>query len=157
MIKKTVDGVACLEYSWDDYMNNVRLLDKKIQYVWGKEGQIPLAGIPRGGILVATLLSYLSPRYMLHSLEARIIPDEATPKFVIVDDILDTGKVREASAEWIWPEDIFAVLIDKGLPYVSRPSLAAETFETNVWVQFPYENLHDSREKESQKLRGFTG
>lgn len=100
------------------------------------QGLIKLYGVPRGGI------------YAAHALECRLKmarvpsfmvedPEQAT---VIVDDLIDSGKTRDAYLRR-FPSKPFVVLVNK------------ELLPTRPWISFPWERMQNESGPEDAIIR----
>ena len=139
-----------MNITWEKYHELVKELDRKIHTLI-PSGPIPIIGIPRGGLLVALHLSYLDPRYHLcNNLNA-----QTGVKYIVVDDVLETGKTK---IHWLQSPRIncwFAVLIDKSFRYqIQAADLSALQMKEKEWIAFPYE-VDNQVEATSRQLRGY--
>lgn len=148
-----------INISWLEYEQMLKELDEKIQALYPKEVEkINLIGIPRGGLLVALHLSYLSERYVLLDPEfhSRVVAGTT----VLVDDVLETGETlvhwKTALKNQFQTSLRFAVLVDKSLCYYGHQHADVSVLEMDKkeWVKFPYEVLN-SKEAASMKKEGY--
>ena len=109
--------------SWEEFRKDVALLAEKIKASGRKYNG--LYGIPRGGALVAVMLSHL--------LE---LPMQKEPTYgdLVVDDICDSG---ETCSKYLSYADVACVYYK---PHsIIMPTFYAVEKELNTWIQFPYE------------------
>jgi hypoxanthine phosphoribosyltransferase len=145
------------EISWQQYNAMVVALDRKLQDRQ-PEGPLNIFGIPRGGALVALLLSYLDQRYKIVTF-AEMVEDIGSGDCIVVDDVLETGKTRQEMSDYLDDETpYFAVLVDKSpLTGTTAADASVLLMDKKEWVKFPYEKLDLQQEKESQSERGYDG
>jgi len=144
--------MAARTISWQEYHGMVVELDDRLQALHPK-GSIYLHGIPRGGQLVALLLSYLSDRYVL--VGENLLCGPSTSQLVLVDDVLETGLTFQ---KYTSIPATFAVLIDKSKANNIAPAdVSIEEMVDRIWVKFPYEKLEMEQEAISQNQRGYDG
>jgi|SRR5210317_2542966 hypoxanthine phosphoribosyltransferase len=96
-----------------------------------------IAGIPRGGLIPAVMMSHaFGIKYISYS-SAKMLPSDLRKKTLIVDDISDTGTTI-AEADKL--KFITATLcIRKGTK--TLPSISGEQFDDDRWLVFPWEKL----------------
>jgi hypoxanthine phosphoribosyltransferase len=135
-------------------------LDLKIQALYPKEIEtINLIGIPRGGLLVALHLSYLSERYEILDPDKDFTVLAGTT--VLVDDVLEKGETlvhwQSALRNRFQLSLPFAVLVDKSLCYYGHQHADVSVLEMDKkeWVTFPYEREGSKQEKESMVKEGY--
>ena len=94
-----------------------------------------LHGIPRGGVIVATSLTYLNESFALY-LKNPICNNYMglDTKIIVVDDIVDSGKTAEPFMD---KYEVGALFWRKGASF--EPNFYAEKLETDVWIKFPWE------------------
>ena len=132
--------------SWSEYDNLVNILSSKILDAFPGNEPISIVGIPRGGVLLAILLSYKNKRFS-PSIN-RWWGDTINEHVVIVDDVLETGKTLKTTIDnrYLSRRAKFAVLIDKTKVYTSEKSIidiAASETSNKEWIVFPYEKIED--------------
>lgn len=131
---------------WLEVRNAVLLLAKMLE---GKR----VYGIPRGGTLVASLLSYHGCEFVAPTpskLHMQGWGPEKTKNVIIVDDIADTGKTLE-----VWQENgyVTAALFVRH-SCAPLPNYGAVIIDTDDYVMFPWEEFEKSKEiEESGKFR----
>jgi len=134
-----------INLTWPEYMGMIDVLDQKLLDYFEPVGKeiIYIAGIPRGGMFAALLLTYRSDRYEI------VDPDRFDLRgqrlMAIIDDVLETGKTRshwQESFAHMTPAPLFAVLIDKSPCYPGQApaGIAVRTMTEKEWVCMPYEN-----------------
>ena len=128
--------------SWEHY---TRLIDKVItennlsqyQYIYG---------IPRGGLIVALLLSYKTNMPLIY--DYQIISNEHRSKVLVVDDIVDSGMTRSQ-----FMNNKFACLHLK--PW-ARPKPDFFARLTKDWIVYPWEEEYYDEPKEDPKVKKVT-
>lgn len=116
--------------SWEDIEDMVKVLAKNIE-----EAPVivdSIYGIPRGGLIPATLLS--------HKLNIPMV-EFPTENTLIVDDIVDSGLTLSRYAKYP-----FACLVYKPLTSHLIPTFFALNYVADYWINFPWE------EKNSKKI-----
>ncbi len=131
--------------TWAELMNDARSLACIVKLT-GK----PIWGIPRGGKLLASLMSYwgcelvATPRPNPFVLQPENAATQSSP--IIIDDIADTGETLKP-----WAEKGFetAVLIARAgcLP---MPDTYIRYLKEKDYVAFPYESLAEAAEMEKK-------
>jgi len=135
---------------WDEYYALVRDLASMVLQNSPGTKPIYLIGIPRGGRLLALLMSYLHERLFIF--EKGEAHDPKKVHIYFVDDILDTGMTRKVHGT-LFP---WAVLIDKSkLTGIKPAELSAQDLTHKQWIVFPYEVSDSKEEKISRKARGY--
>jgi pyrimidine operon attenuation protein/uracil phosphoribosyltransferase len=124
---------------------------------------IPIVGIPRGGLLVALHLSYLSKRYQIESEDDLFFYRDPTT-VIVVDDVLEKGVTREHWMKALQPQPDaeqnlnfkFAVLVDKSSCYDIAPAdVSIIKMDHKEWIEFFYEKADSKQEKESMVKEGY--
>lgn len=125
------------ELSWDDYLCLVNVLVTKIKLTKIKFDYV--YGIPRGGLIPATIISHQLNIKLLDSLDLYLNIDYTNKKIIICDDICDTGKTLlsfyKAYSHMFKNWKMVTIFMHHNSPVV--PDIFAET--NYQWVQFPYE------------------
>jgi uncharacterized protein len=116
--------------SWEDVEDMVKVLAEVVR----KAPVIvdSIYGIPRGGLIPATLLSHKLNIPMVE------VPTEST---LVVDDIVDSGLTLSQYAKYS-----FACLVYKPLTSHLIPTFFALNYVQDYWINFPWE------EKNSEKI-----
>ena len=121
--------------SWNQFERGVKHLLEALHEFEDLYGQrfVNVYGIPRGGMCLATKLSYLLGRPLLMD-DAQITNDT-----LIVDDCTNTGKTLRP----------FQDRKLKTLTFVHKPNVSGMTptfycFTTNATINFPWESKHDT-------------
>lgn len=124
--------------SWVEVMNSVLVLAKLLK---GRQ----VYGVPRGGALIATLLSYQGCTLARNPLES---PFKGTKEkgVVIVDDIADSGGTLGAFAVVGFQT---AALIIKG-ECTPKPNFYAHCITEGDYIAFPFERLFEAIEAETK-------
>ena len=118
--------------TWNDYGIYVKDLAMQIERE-GKE-YTDICGIPRGGLPIATVLSYYFdiPLTSVHKIHS---------KTLIVDDICDSGgtimKVLERCKTFVVKPDVATIFLRTTSNY--QPLYWCEKVNNLWWVDFPYE------------------
>jgi len=146
-----------VKITWKDYDAMIQILDARIQARFMTEvSRIHLVGIPRGGLLVALHLTYLSDRYRI------INPDEWTfgpgipaGTSVLVDDVLETGETFiqwKTKLKYMTVPPVTAVLVDKSKCYYGHTpaDVSVRMMDEKLWVLFPYERPDDEQRAASK-------
>jgi len=144
IINKTI-----LEIGWAKYVLDILELIQTFEYVYTPEDFCGVYGIPRGGVIPATIIShYLGLPYLSE------MPD-SNRKILVVEDIIDTGKtVREFKSNCSIPykndQLVFAAVYmyshsDVGNTNIIYTELIRDGID---WVKFPYEvgTKYDNKE-----------
>ena len=94
-----------------------------------------LYGIPRGGVIVATSLTYLNENFALY-LENPICNNYMglDTKIIVVDDIVDSG---DTAQKYFDHYEVGALFWRKGASF--EPDYYAEKLDNDVWIKFPWE------------------
>ena len=96
-----------------------------------------VAGIPRGGLIPAVMMSHaFGIKYISYS-SARMLPGDLKQKTLVVDDISDTGKtLKEADQEGFLTASLALRTGSKTVP-----NFIGETIDDDRWLVFPWEKL----------------
>lgn len=117
--------------SWEDYLENVSKMADAIAAHGDKIKEV--YGIPRGGTLLACLLS--------HKLDMKLITDrrDMTSATVVVDDIIDKGRIIEGYKYIIQKRGlkVMSMVLNQHSPY--KPDFYVYYNESNDKIRFPYE------------------
>lgn len=115
---------------WETYDEYVSELSQHIL----EGGYKSIYGIPRGGQLLALLISYKTNIPIYTSRPGEIIPSST----VIVDDILDSGETLKGYIEAGY--DTFTIFRHIDCKYKPTTYL----HDSNLWIVFPYETENDT-------------
>ena len=119
--------------TWDELMNSVLSMSRILK---GRR----VYGIPRGGTLIATLLSYQGYELVTEP------PQTPMKGLVIVDDIADTGEtLNEWSSNGFTVAALFVREDCKGLPHHYTHFIKERDY-----IKFPYETLAEATEAEKK-------
>ena len=121
-----------LSWKWvDDQLN---IIGDKLDIVDELEF---VAGIPRGGLIPAVMMSHaFGIKYISYS-SAKALPGELKKKTLVVDDISDSGKtLAEADKEGFL---IASLALRSGSKTV--PNFIGQTINDDRWLVFPWEKL----------------
>ena len=84
-------------------------------------------GIPRGGIIIATIISYKLNKPLI------INEKEITKNTLVVDDICDSGKTLQEHME----NDTYTIFYKKEAK--TKPKFYSKTINQETWIVFPWE------------------
>ncbi len=121
------------EISHEEFLE---LLDNLfLQIVRTKAGPFKgIYGVPRGGLIPAVYLSHKLNIPLVRTLDS-VLSDSHGP-YLIVEDVVDTGKTLHRLSRFLTEEDRVAALIVK--PWApQKPHFFA--CETTDWISFPWE------------------
>lgn len=116
-------------------------VDEQINAIGEKLERFPqlefIAGIPRGGLIPAVMMSHaFDIKYISYS-SARMLPGELKKKTLVVDDISDTGlTIKEADKEGFFTATL---CLRAGTSTV--PTFVGEQVYDDRWLVFPWEKL----------------
>jgi len=119
--------------TWDQIMEAVFVLSKKL------EGR-SIYGIPRGGTLIATMLSYRGCKLTTEP------PKTPIENIIIVDDIADSG---ETLKEWADKGFQTAALFFRG-SCKHIPQFFSHIISAADYVKFPYESRNEALSMEKK-------
>lgn len=96
-----------------------------------------VAGIPRGGLIPAVMMSHaFGIKYISYS-SAKMLPGELKKKTLIIDDISDSGNtLAEADKDGFLTASLALRIGSKTVP-----NFAGETINDDRWLVFPWEKL----------------
>lgn len=119
--------------TWNELMNTVLLLPKEL---WGRK----VYGIPRGGTLIATLLSYQGCELVLTP------PRSPRDDVIIVDDIADDGTTlgRWAKRDF----QTLALFVRKWCDPL--PDICGRTISEEGYIALPYESFAEASAMEKK-------
>ena len=98
-------------------------------------------GIPRGGAVLGVMLSHKLNIPYITSLEDIIFTDE---NFIIIDDIVDTGKTLEKYKKIDVEEQAYYVTIHEHEDCIVKPDYSI-LYKEDKWIVYPWE-IRDSAE-----------
>ena len=121
-----------LSWKWvDDQINKIgdKLEGIDLEFV---------AGIPRGGLIPAVMMSHaFGIKYISYS-SAKMLTSDLRKKTIVVDDISDTG-VTLAEAE---AAGFITATLSLRSGTKTLPNFYGETILDDRWLVFPWESLH---------------
>lgn len=131
-------------WTWERLDTELKKLATFINTLKVQEKYIGITGIPRGGTLLAVMLSHLTnlPYYDYNNKAFRF------NNVVVVDDVVDTGhtynKVRSGwdrypEVQHIAENTTFAFLVKKPWFEVPEGHKVLYGIETDAWIVFPWE------------------
>jgi len=118
-----------MEYTWDKFDEDVMKMKERISSLWCKN----IYGIPRGGLVLAVKLSYLTGIPLL------LDKEKVTYDTLVVDDISDSGKTLKEFKEKGCI--IFTIFYHKNT--VTIPDFYLREKKDN-WITFPWEEQPSS-------------
>lgn len=115
-------------------------VDEQINKIGDKLEGIDLefvAGIPRGGLIPAVMMSHaFGIKYISYS-SAKMLPGDLRNKTLVVDDISDTGETMEEASKLKFITATLSIRTGtKTLPYYF-----GELINDDRWLVFPWEKL----------------
>ena len=135
MVNEAENTAGRLSLSWADIEIMVAVLAKYV-----KEAPVDIDsiyGIPRGGLIPATLLS--------HRLNIPMV-ESPTRNTLVVDDIVDSGLTLSQYKGYP-----FACLVYKPLTSLEIPTFSALEYVQDCWINFPWEEI-DSKKIPDREL-----
>lgn len=130
--------MARLKITWQEFEKDIKLLEKRIKTIeWKITG---IYGVPRGGLIAATLLSYRI------GIPLVLDKKKITRNTLIVDDIADSGKTLQKLLKMIKKkrEDLIIATIWYFPGSKITPDYYVRIKEKN-WLVFPWETLLSSK------------
>ena len=120
-----------LSWKWID--NQINTIGDKLE---GLDLEF-VAGIPRGGLIPAVMMSHaFGIKYISYS-SAKMLPGDLRKKTLVVDDISDTGvTIAEADKLKFITATLCLRIGTKTVPYFS-----GEHINDDRWLVFPWEKL----------------
>ena len=120
-----------LSWKWvDDQLNTIgdKLEGKDLEFV---------AGIPRGGLIPAVMMSHaFGIKYISYS-SAKMLPKELREKVLVVDDIADTGHTLREAVDLGFLTATLSIRIGSK----TIPMYHGEHILDDRWLVFPWEKL----------------
>ncbi len=120
--------------TWDTIKRDLMFLGRQLP------SNVTLYGIPRGGLMVALLLSYLFP-------EKHFIPYNAESSHhncdnaILIDDIMDSGKTMAYWYELFPTPCVYASLYFRSSCVLPKPHHVGYLLLGEQWIVFPWEVL----------------
>ena len=97
-----------------------------------------VAGIPRGGLIPAVMMSHaFNIKYISYS-SAKLLPKELRKKTIVVDDIADTGVTAKEAEELGFIVTTLAMRVGSK----TTPIFFGELINDDSWLVFPWESLN---------------
>lgn len=127
-----MDNKLFLSWKWvDDQLNTI---GEKLEAYPQLEF---VAGIPRGGLIPAVMMSHaFDIKYISYS-SAKMLPGDLKKKTLVIDDISDTGKtLAEADKEGFLTASLALRSGSKTIP-----NFAGKTISDDRWLVFPWEKI----------------
>jgi len=120
-----------LSWKWvDDQLNTIgdKLEGKDLEFV---------AGIPRGGLIPAVIMSHaFGIKYISYS-SAKQLPKELRSKTIVIDDIADTGHTLKEAVDLGFITATLSIRIGSK----TVPMYYGEHILDDRWLVFPWEKL----------------
>ena len=138
--------------SWDDIDKMVKVICQKIRSKLGNHlEKYETIAITNGGIIPATIISYnlgIKNIYLFPIINKKIIHNKipllkATKKYLLIDEIYDTGRTLKKTAKclrFINHLDVF--LIERYSTVISTNHVYGRVLDDSRWVVFPWEGQH---------------
>ena len=135
--------------SWNDIDRMVKVICQKIKSKLGNHlEKYEIIAITNGGIIPATIISYnlgIKNIYLFPIINKKIIHNKipvlkATKKYLLIDEIYDTGKTLKKTAKCLKLVnhlDIF--LIERYNTIISANHVYGRVLDDPKWVVFPWE------------------
>lgn len=125
--------------SWDDYGSYCEALANKIKHKIPDYKERILYGIPRGGRILADILSY-----KLDIFSHPYNPFEySIYNSIFIDDIIDTGNtIKKYIHKWDNEVKVVSMFLNKSSAY--KPDVYLIFNEENKWINFPYDGQVDT-------------
>jgi adenine/guanine phosphoribosyltransferase-like PRPP-binding protein len=156
MIEKFVDWFEITErfVDWEEYLKTTEVIVELINcniYHGIKQNKLDFVyGIPRGGLIPATILSYKFNIPILNYTSQDIITEPEKKLICIVDDILDSGKTLDGTLHMLLSRGfknfvVFTLFAKpKGILYFLNSSWKdinyyIKEIPNDLWIHFPYE------------------
>lgn len=135
-----------VDVPWDQIIPPLAGFAKTLE---GKPGPIVLAGIPRGGAIIAGLLRAMLPKarltvaHIVGNVGKVQVGEDVPPENVfIIDDVIDSGATIDAFTNTRYQ---ILALISKNDAASSRANVhALHTAMPDAWLQFPWEHALDA-------------
>lgn len=120
--------------SWEWVKEQINIIGDKLE---SHEIEF-VAGIPRGGLIPAVMVSHaFGFKYISYS-SAKMLPGELRSKTLIIDDISDTGATLKEPDKLGFLTSTLCVRVGTQL----APTFTGTTFSHDDWLVFPWENLN---------------
>ena len=120
-----------LSWKWvDDQINTIgdKLEGLDLEFV---------AGIPRGGLIPAVMISHaFGIKYISYS-SAKLLPKDLREKTLVIDDIADTGYTLKEADELGFKAATLAMRSSS----ITSPTFYGEIINDSRWLVFPWEKL----------------
>jgi hypoxanthine phosphoribosyltransferase len=135
-ISKVQKPINIIEYKigWSEYLKNIDILKEKIQNnILEFDNIYP---IPRGGLIIATVLSYKLNKPII------LKEEEINEKTLIVDDLIDSGKtIKELLVRTNTKNPKIAMMYKSEAceGFQKIPLYHIDYTQKNEWIIFPYE------------------
>jgi len=121
-------------YTWDDLAADIQTILDKLPYYNDRFNNI--FGIPRGGLVLATMLSYRLDKPLITNAA------EITPQTLVCDDIADTGTTL---LSLLLNTDKLPLVVTLFYKETSLFCPNVYVHKTKDWIVFPWETLETSK------------
>ena len=115
-------------------------VDEQINHIGDKMEGYELefvAGIPRGGLIPAVMMSHaFGIKYISYS-SAKLLPQELRKKTLVVDDISDTGVTMKEAQDL----DFLTAALSLRSGTKTVPMFVGQQVNNDSWLVFPWEKL----------------
>ena len=116
---------------WDDIIYALQTIVNKYSFKIISNKYIAIYGVPRGGKVVAVVLSHMLDIPILERFEPKI-----ATRILVVDDIVDSGATLNAMKR-LYPHTHFLSIYVK--EKATTPEYYYEILPQNIWVKFCWE------------------
>lgn len=127
-----------IQISYEKLASDVEKLAENLSAIKGDYDSI--YGVPRGGVPVAIMLA--------QHLKLPLV-DTVGDRTLVVDDLVDSGKTMEQ-----YKDHTFVALYAKAH---SPEALVVEVFNSDDWLEFPYEQTNEDAEENFRRILEFLG
>ena len=120
-----------LSWKWVD--EQINIIGDKLE---GYELEF-VAGIPRGGLIPAVMMSHaFGIKYISYS-SAKLLPKELRDKTLVIDDISDTGVTMKEAEDL----DFLTAALSLRSGTKTVPMFVGQQINNDDWLVFPWEKL----------------
>jgi hypoxanthine phosphoribosyltransferase len=124
---------------WEDIMHALQTIVNKYSFKIVSNKYIAIYGVPRGGKVVAVVLSHMLNLPILERFEPKI-----ATRILVVDDIVDSGATLNAMKR-LYPNTHFLSIYVK--ESATTPEYYYEKIRDEQWMVFPWEK-NNEKEKD---------
>jgi len=126
-----------LYLDWDWVQEQINAIGEKLESYDKLEF---VAGIPRGGLIPAVIISHaFDIKYISYS-SAKMLPGDVRKKTLVVDDISDTGVTMKEA------DDLGFLTATLSLRVGTKtiPTFVGQQVNNDDWLVFPWENFNSN-------------